>query len=109
MSKASALQAARIGSTALFGMTPVAASARASAASKSSMFCKVDASSQRPCMAGVDSIGASGGGGAVLIARDLTIPTRSCQSNSAAFAAANMHLRPSEGGLPFRHGVLYLE
>src|SRR5581483_7194908 len=84
-SKASALQALPIGATARFGMTPVAASARASAASKSSMFCNVAASSQTARMAALDSIGASRGERAVLMARDLTTTVRSCQSKSAAF------------------------
>src|SRR6202035_2869761 len=100
MSNASALQAARIGSTALFGMTPVAASARASAASKSSMFCKVAASSQTARMAALDSIGASRGERAVLMARDLTILVRSCQSKSAALRGCE-YASPSFGGRPF--------
>jgi hypothetical protein len=36
------------------------------------------------------------------MARDLTIPISSCQSNPQPFAAANMHCPRSEGGLPFR-------
>jgi hypothetical protein len=63
-------------------MTPVAASARASAASKSSMFRRYDASSQTARMAALESIGASRGERDVLIARDLTILTGRCQSPS---------------------------
>jgi carbon monoxide dehydrogenase subunit G len=60
-------------------------------------------------MAALDSIGASRGERAVLMARDLTIPLRSCQSKSAAFATANMHPPCPEGALPFGVGLLYLE
>jgi hypothetical protein len=51
------------------GITAVAASARARAASKSSMFCRVDRSSQTARMAALDSIGASRGERDVLMLR----------------------------------------
>jgi hypothetical protein len=48
-------------------MMPMAASARASAASKSSMFCRHATSSQIARIAALDSIGASRGDKAVLM------------------------------------------
>src|SRR3954467_4184698 len=63
----SARHAFVIGPAAPAGITPSAASARASAASKSSMFCRVVASSQTARIAALDSIGASRGERDVLI------------------------------------------
>src|SRR4029079_6846233 len=54
-------------------------SARASAASKSSMFCRHATSSHTARIAALDSIGASSGDRDVLILRDLTIPACRCQ------------------------------
>ena len=65
----SALQAVAIGATALQGIAPTIASARASAASKSSMCCRYVASSQTARMAALDSIGASRGDREVLMMR----------------------------------------
>jgi len=65
----SALQAFAIASAALVGMMPVAASARASAASKSSMCWRYAASSQIVRMAALDSMGASRGDREVLMLR----------------------------------------
>ena len=62
-----ALQAARNRAAALCGITPVAASARARAASKSSMCCRHVTSSQTARMAGLDSMGASRGENEVLM------------------------------------------
>jgi hypothetical protein len=59
-------------------------------------------------MAALDSIGASKGERAVLMARDLTIPVSSCQSKSAAFRGCEYASPCSDGGLPFGVGVLYL-
>jgi hypothetical protein len=50
-------------------------------------------------MAALDSIGASRGERAVLMARDLTILVRSCQSKSAAFRGCE-YASPSFGGRP---------
>jgi hypothetical protein len=63
------LQALAIGSAALVGITPVAASARASAASKPSMCWRYVASSQTARMAALDSMGASIGESEVLMIR----------------------------------------
>jgi carbon monoxide dehydrogenase subunit G len=51
-------------------------------------------------MAALDSIGASRGERAVLMARDLTILVRSCQSKSAALRGCE-YASPSFGGRPF--------
>jgi len=68
-SNAPALQAFAIGPAEPAGMTPVAASARASAASKSSMCWRYATSSQIARMAALDSIGASRGESEVLMMR----------------------------------------
>src|SRR6185312_3467561 len=64
-----AWQAAAIGPAALAGMTPAATSARASAASKSSICWRHATSSQMARMATLDSIGASRGEREVLMMR----------------------------------------
>src|SRR5262249_36563492 len=71
-SNLSALQPAAIGPAAVLGITSQVASARASAASKSSMCCSIAMSSQTARIGPLDSIGASRGEREVLIARDLT-------------------------------------
>ena len=106
----SARHAFVIGPAALAGITPSAASARASAASKSSMFCRVAASSQTARIAALDSIGASRGERDVLICArpnhyGLALPMPlsvwlCCTCEYASLIAA--------GGLPFGPGVLYL-
>src|SRR4029077_19377930 len=68
-SKLPALQAFVIGPAALAGITPVATSARARAASKSSICWRHAASSQTTRIAALESIGASRGGRDVLILR----------------------------------------
>jgi hypothetical protein len=68
-SNALALQARPIPSAALAGITPVAASARASAASKSSMCCRYATSSHTARIAALDNIGASRGDRDVLMMR----------------------------------------
>jgi hypothetical protein len=68
------LQALAIRSTARSGMTPQAASARASAPSKSSIFCKNVASAQTARIAELDSIGASRGKGRCSCAFSNSVP-----------------------------------
>src|SRR5215211_7039587 len=106
----SAWQAFVIGAAALAGITPVAASARASAASKSSMFCRYATSSQTARMAALESIGARRGERSVLIARDLIIPACPCQSQSGHADLLRLRiciaLKPFDA-LPFGAGVLY--
>src|SRR5262249_52381123 len=80
----SALHALAIMSPAAAGMTPLVASARARAASKSSMFCRNVASSHTVRIAALDNIGASRGERDVLMARDLT-----SSSDSLAAHATN--------------------
>src|SRR4029450_8961956 len=106
----SARHAFVIGPAASAGITPSAASARASAASKSSMFCSVAASSQTARIAALDSIGASRGERDVLICVGPThpglampIPLSRCTCCTCEYAS----LRAS-GGLPFGPAVIYL-
>src|SRR6266436_3277860 len=70
-SKLPALQAFVIGPAALAGITPVATSARARAASKSSICWRHAASSQTTRMAELDNIGASRGEGTCSCCRDI--------------------------------------
>src|SRR3954465_11646263 len=106
-----ALQALAMASAAFWGMMPTTASARARAASKSSMCCTAATASQNGRMPGLDSMGASRGESEVLMVRDLIIPASLCQSKSIGterFACANMHRTPSLGPLSFGLPVRYL-
>src|SRR6185295_11815979 len=103
----SALHAFVMGPAALAGITPSAASARASAASKSSMFCKVAASSQTARIAALDSIGASNGERDVLICvrpnhpgLSMPMPLSRCTCCTCEYASLI--------ALPFGPTVLYL-
>src|SRR4029453_19347279 len=92
------------------GITPSAASARASAASKSSMFCRVAASSQTARIAALDSIGASRGERDVLICArpnhsGLPLPMPLSVQLCCGCEYASLF---ASGGLPFGPAVLYL-
>src|SRR5947207_8719505 len=123
----SARHAFVIGPAASAGITPSAASARASAASKSSMFCRHATSSQIARIAALDSIGASSGERDVLICGrpnhprlplpmpliGLAVfrsqdggPILADRGRPAAFA--NMHRSSSQGGLSLCVAVHYL-
>src|SRR5687767_381566 len=103
----SALHAFVIGPAALAGMTPSAASVRASAASKSSMFCKAATSSQIARMAALDSIGASNGESAVLICSRPNHPGLSLPMPLSVWLCCTCEYA-SLIALPFGPGVLYL-
>src|SRR4051812_33609448 len=107
-SNRSARQAASMAGTASPGMTPVAASARASAASKSSIDCSVARSSQTARMAALDSSGASRGDRAVLMGADPNHARCSLPIPNHGRAALRTHRIHPSGRLSFAPPVLYL-
>src|SRR6185312_8161720 len=103
----SALHAFVIGPATLAGMTPSAASARASAASKSSMLCRAEASSQIARIAALDRTGASNGESEVLICGDPNHPGLSMPMPLSHRTCCTCEYG-SLIALPFGRGVLYL-